>query len=110
MRQYHQQVGEWLSLPNDPRLPSLSPPSTSATGLGAAGGPVCRWDGAVRLGSHSAGGFVLLNEAGAIIWAAGVQFPLLEDPMVAEILTLREAIRWCIGGVLCLCDLKGTPK
>ncbi|CAL1376352.1 unnamed protein product [Linum trigynum] len=38
MRQYHQQVGEWLSLPNDPRRPSLSPPSTSTVGLGGTGG------------------------------------------------------------------------
>ncbi|CAL1379943.1 unnamed protein product [Linum trigynum] len=110
MRQYHQQVGEWLSLPNDPRHPSLSPPSTSTVGLGGGGEPVCRWDGAVRSGSHSAGGFVLLNEEWETLWAAGVQFPLLDDPMVAEVLTLREAIRWCITQGLVSMRFEGDAK
>ncbi|CAL1399730.1 unnamed protein product [Linum trigynum] len=56
----------------------------------------CMWDDATKPGSHAAGGIVLKDLAGNIMLARGVQFPGLDSPLVAEALTLREAVTWCL--------------
>ncbi|CAL1375269.1 unnamed protein product [Linum trigynum] len=94
VRQFCQQVEEWRSLPaprvdGAPRLDgvALVPPNPDTL--------VCRWDGATRRGSHSAGGMVLLDQGGVPRMASAVRFPGMDDPMVVELLTLREAMIWC---------------
>ncbi|CAL1356443.1 unnamed protein product [Linum trigynum] len=96
MRQFHQQYEEWVSLPMDrvvpPHIHSIRPGAPSADLR-----VVCCWDGATRRGAPSAGVMVLMNAAREVLLAKGVQFPGLVDPMVIELLTLREAIDWCLG-------------
>ncbi|CAL1387087.1 unnamed protein product [Linum trigynum] len=96
MRQYNQQVQEWVNLPVDKTLPvhqSPSPPS-DPTGSNSV---LCMWDGAIRNGSHSAGGMVIMTSAREVLLVKGVSFPGMDDPMLAEMLVLREAIVWCVG-------------
>ncbi|CAL1400038.1 unnamed protein product [Linum trigynum] len=57
---------------------------------------VCMWDGATRSGSHSVGGMVILNPARDILLAKGIQFSVIDDPVVVELLVLREVILWCL--------------
>ncbi|CAL1413888.1 unnamed protein product [Linum trigynum] len=40
---------------------------------------------------------VLMTSSQEVILARGIQFPELGDPMVIELLTLREAVGWCLG-------------
>ncbi|CAL1399610.1 unnamed protein product [Linum trigynum] len=65
MRQFHQQYEEWVRLPKDriPRgaSPMVVPNGEQPSGLDGTWSMVCMWDGAVRRGSHSAGGLVLLT-------------------------------------------------
>ncbi|CAL1412455.1 unnamed protein product [Linum trigynum] len=75
----------------------------------AESGVVCRWDGATRTGSHSAGGMVLSSEGG-ILRAKGVQFPIIEDPVVAEVLALREAVQWCLAQGYSVVRFEGDAK
>ncbi|CAL1375500.1 unnamed protein product [Linum trigynum] len=95
MRQFHQQYEEWVSLSTGPVPTSIMPARVS---LNPAGDNrvVCLWDGATKRGSHSAGGMVLLNPDRAILLAKGVQFQSMDDPMIVELLVLREAIVWCL--------------
>ncbi|CAL1357399.1 unnamed protein product [Linum trigynum] len=53
------------------------------------------WDGAFRSGSHSHGGLVLLTPDREVLMVKGVQFPWFDDPLVVELVTLREAVLWC---------------
>ncbi|CAL1392876.1 unnamed protein product [Linum trigynum] len=53
---------------------------------------------------------VRLNEVGRLLCAAGVQFPYLDDPMVVELLTLREAVRWCLASGFLLMRFEGDAK
>ncbi|CAL1403204.1 unnamed protein product [Linum trigynum] len=38
---------------------------------------------------------VIMNQAEEIIFANGIQFRMIDDPVVVEVLALREAINWC---------------
>ncbi|CAL1373191.1 unnamed protein product [Linum trigynum] len=80
-----------------PPIPPSASPSPPFVGPAEPSVLVCMWDGAVRSGSHSAGGIVFLNHAREVLWDMGVQFPLVDDPIVTELLVLREAISWCLG-------------
>ncbi|CAL1397907.1 unnamed protein product [Linum trigynum] len=96
MRQFHQQYEEWVSLPKEscislPNPQSAPDPPVNGSSL------VCLWDGATRNGSHSAGGMVLLGLGREVLWAQGYQFPGVDAPSVAELLCLRESMRWCIA-------------
>ncbi|CAL1397657.1 unnamed protein product [Linum trigynum] len=95
MRQFNQQYQEWINLPGD--RPHPRPPASSSSPLGTtnAGSFICQWDGATRRGSHSAGGMVIRSSAGLVVGARGVQFGIIDDPLVVEMLTLRDAIHWC---------------
>ncbi|CAL1408509.1 unnamed protein product [Linum trigynum] len=42
-------------------------------------------------------GMVLLTPTREVLLVNGVHFPGVDDPMVVELLTLREAILWCLG-------------
>ncbi|CAL1387091.1 unnamed protein product [Linum trigynum] len=97
MRQFSQQYEEWMGLPIE--VPSMPPPPTvpRSDGPGQAAGFICQWDGATRKGSHSAGGMVLRSPAGEVLMAHGIQIPGIDDPVVVELLVLREAIAWCLG-------------
>ncbi|CAI0429775.1 unnamed protein product, partial [Linum tenue] len=58
LRQYHQQVQEWIRLPLDPELGlhfPIPPPGQTAM----MSSVTCMWDGATKSGSHAAGGIVL---------------------------------------------------
>ncbi|CAL1404945.1 unnamed protein product [Linum trigynum] len=72
------------------------PPTPRQLGPVGVGRMVCMWDGATRRGSHSAGGLILANHARECLLARGVQFQAVDDPMVAELLVLREAVVWCL--------------
>ncbi|CAL1400646.1 unnamed protein product [Linum trigynum] len=97
MRQFSQQYEEWVGLPVE--VPSMPPPPTvpRSDGPGQAAGFTCQWDGATRKGSHPAGGMVLLSSSGDVLMAQGIQISGIDDPVVVELLVLREAIAWCLG-------------
>ncbi|CAL1395371.1 unnamed protein product [Linum trigynum] len=114
LRQFHQQYEEWVRLPLD-KGPLV------VTQMGApAGGPhlhptgedsvICMWDSAVRQGSHSAGGVVLLTPTREVWMAKGFQFPCIDDPMVVELLVLREAMWWCLEAGLSGVRFEGDAK
>ncbi|CAL1408755.1 unnamed protein product [Linum trigynum] len=96
MRQLSQQVEEWVGLPRDATQPRREGIGQSGL-LNPGAGIVCQWDGATRKGSHSAGGWVLYDMAGAVFLASGIQFPGIDEPAVVELLLLREAIFWCLA-------------
>ncbi|CAL1358535.1 unnamed protein product [Linum trigynum] len=109
LRQYHQQVREWDSLPRE--VEGFSPVRVTSDGPpGSQNHLICRWDGAVRLVSHSAGGMVLLSPDGAVVAARGVVFPEVDEPMLVEVLALREAILWCRGRGCVLVHFEGDAK
>ncbi|CAL1353003.1 unnamed protein product [Linum trigynum] len=97
MRQFHQQCDEWeraQAIPSPPlavTVPQHLPVPQEGSGV------VCRWDGATRTVSHAAGGMVVLCSGDGVLLAKGIQFLSIEDPVVAEVLALREAVRWCIA-------------
>ncbi|CAL1360802.1 unnamed protein product [Linum trigynum] len=95
MRQFHQQCQEWDSIHVDPVILPLHSLSNSLDVVQSAA-IVCRWDGATKSGSHSAGDLVVLSQDGAVCLAKGVQFPMIDDHKVVELLALREAIHWCL--------------
>ncbi|CAL1391415.1 unnamed protein product [Linum trigynum] len=72
-------------------------------------GLVCRWNGATKSGSHSAGGMVLSSEGG-VLRAAGVQFSVIDDPVIAELLALREAVKWCLAQGFSMIRFEGDAK
>ncbi|CAL1357271.1 unnamed protein product [Linum trigynum] len=94
MRQFRQQYEEWVRLPVD-RAPGgvQATPTHHETVRGH--GVICMWDGAVRSGSHSVGGLVLLSPEREVLLVEGVQFPGIDDPLVVELVSLREAVLWC---------------
>ncbi|CAL1360407.1 unnamed protein product [Linum trigynum] len=109
MRQFNQQVQEWVSLSVDrvhPVLRSHSPPSDPV----GSSQVICIWDGAVRSGSHSAGGMVLMSPDREILLVKGVQFPVMDDPMMIEVLVLREATRGTWTLALPQSCLKAMPR
>ncbi|CAL1376390.1 unnamed protein product [Linum trigynum] len=96
LRQFHQQVEEWVRLPVEPVSRSLLPlPRMSKSAQADA--VVCQWDGATSHGTHSAGGFVIFNSAREVLFVQGIQFPGVQDPTVVELLALREALLGCLG-------------
>ncbi|CAL1361507.1 unnamed protein product [Linum trigynum] len=100
MRQFNQQVEEWMGLPAD-QAPRVQLPIMRATSHLDGAHWVCMWDGATKSGSHSTGGMVLFDPARALLLARGVQFAHMDDPAVVELLVLREAIRArFVGGLL----------
>ncbi|CAL1400672.1 unnamed protein product [Linum trigynum] len=56
---------------------------------------VCSFDGAVREASHSAVGIVLQGPYGVVVRALGKGLADLTDPMLVELMAIREAILWC---------------
>ncbi|CAL1388801.1 unnamed protein product [Linum trigynum] len=97
MRQFSQQVEEWVGLPLEASSPLILIPERNHAGsVEPDNGIVCHWDGATRKGSHSAGGWVLYDGMGNVLLASGVQFPGMDDPAVVELLVLREAVLWCL--------------
>ncbi|CAL1378166.1 unnamed protein product [Linum trigynum] len=69
---------------------------------------VCMWDGATRVGSHSAGGMVLLDPHRGILLAQGTQYRSIDDPLVVEALALLDATSWLMASWTC--DLKAMPR
>ncbi|CAL1405070.1 unnamed protein product [Linum trigynum] len=109
MRQFVQQYEEWIRLPAR-SISQGPPPSSDRANTDSDPRMICRWDGATRRGSHSAGGMVLVYPTGGISLAAGVQFPVIDDPMVVELLVLREAVIWCSGLGLTDVRFEGDAK
>ncbi|CAL1367109.1 unnamed protein product [Linum trigynum] len=68
------------------------------------------WDGVTQSGSHSAGGMVLMTPAREILLANGVQFSCIADPMVVELLVLREAVCWCLDRGFTEVSFEGDAK
>ncbi|CAL1389956.1 unnamed protein product [Linum trigynum] len=110
MRQFLQQYEEWVRLPVD--TPGMAPvvPETDFPTQEGVPGLICGWDGATRRGSHSAGGVVLMGPNREIHMANGFQFPVIDDPLVVELLALREAVRWCLGQGLSCVQFEGDAK
>ncbi|CAL1393469.1 unnamed protein product [Linum trigynum] len=97
MRQYHKQYHEWICLPTS-RVQRVPPAVNQIAGDTAPPCPfVCRWDGAVKFASHSAGGMVVMDQPGMVLMAKGFHFAGIDNPLLAEILSLWEAILWCSG-------------
>ncbi|CAL1392677.1 unnamed protein product [Linum trigynum] len=53
---------------------------------------------------------IIMNQAGEVLLAQGVQFVGIDDPLIAEMLTLREAICWCLASVFMEVRLEGDAK
>ncbi|CAL1411430.1 unnamed protein product [Linum trigynum] len=109
MRQFHQQFEEWDSLAAV-RLPNPCAPLMGHQSSGVHSRVSCRWDGATRAGSHSAGGMVIVDDKGATVWAAGIQFPHIDAPPVVELLALREAILWALRLGFTAMQFEGDAK
>ncbi|CAL1383392.1 unnamed protein product [Linum trigynum] len=114
MRQFQQQYEEWIRLPinTSPGLSPLAaePSKSNLMGLGGGNRVVCMWDGAVWRGSHSAGGVVLFTPTRYVWLVKGVCFPGMDDPMVVELLVLREAVWWCLELGLSEVQFEGDAK
>ncbi|CAL1356986.1 unnamed protein product [Linum trigynum] len=95
MRQYNQQLDEWVRLPTDPIM-AMGTPVPAFLNPVPPTAVICMWDGATRHGSHSAGGMVIMTSAREILRVKGVQFQCIDDPLVVEVLALREAIWRCL--------------
>ncbi|CAL1413747.1 unnamed protein product [Linum trigynum] len=95
MRQFNQQFEEWVGLPAD-HAPRVQIPMMQSTTQVDESHLVCMWDEATKGGSHSAGGMVLFDPTRTLLLARGVQFSQMDDPVVVELLVLREAIIWCV--------------
>ncbi|CAL1361150.1 unnamed protein product [Linum trigynum] len=109
LRQFQQQYEEWIHLPVEPNpRTSLSGPRAPRSVL--AGLVVCLWDGATSRGSHSAGGFVILDSARGVLFVQGTRFPGVDDPAVVELLTPREALLGCIGHGFAEVRFEGDAK
>ncbi|CAL1375080.1 unnamed protein product [Linum trigynum] len=89
-------------VPGIPVPTYLSPVQTNAV--------ICMWDGATRQGSHSAGGMVIMTSAREILGVMGVQFQCIDDPLVVEVLALREAIWWCLEHGFSAVHFEGDAK
>ncbi|CAL1397577.1 unnamed protein product [Linum trigynum] len=74
----------------------LCMPSVSFASTAVLQTVTCQWDGATKAGLHAAGGIVINDLFGNVILARGIQFPYMDDPLVAEMLVLREAVVWCL--------------
>ncbi|CAL1387380.1 unnamed protein product [Linum trigynum] len=109
MRQYNQQYEEWVRVPGGQIPPAVCPRVQQPVPVDPCV-PVCMWDGATRSGSHAAGGMVILTPAREILWIKGVQFPGVDDPAVAELLVLREAMVWCCEHGLEAVRFEGDAK
>ncbi|CAL1360158.1 unnamed protein product [Linum trigynum] len=92
------------------RATNADRPQVHPVGLDGPQETVCRWDGATKSGSHSAGGMVIMNQAGEIIFANGVQFRMIYDPLVVEVLALREAVNWCRDHAFTVVRFEGDAK
>ncbi|CAL1409895.1 unnamed protein product [Linum trigynum] len=95
MRQFNQQYEEWVGLTAD-QAPRAQIPIMQSTAQVGDSHLVCMWDRATKGGSHSAGGMVLFDTARTFLLARGVQFSQMDDPVVVELLVLRNAIIWCV--------------
>ncbi|CAL1384739.1 unnamed protein product [Linum trigynum] len=109
MRQYHQQLAEWARLPADPGMGPVNPCPSRLNPVRSTS-IVCMWDGATRRGSHSAGGIVVMTSAREILGVVGVQFQCIDDPLVVEVLALREALWWCLEHGFPMVQFEGDAK
>ncbi|CAL1405295.1 unnamed protein product [Linum trigynum] len=75
MRQFNQQVEDWIRLPVDPVLQAFTPAPTHLSPRGSSS-VVCMWDGATWNGSHAAGGMVLMTPTRELLWLKGFSFPV----------------------------------
>ncbi|CAL1395383.1 unnamed protein product [Linum trigynum] len=99
-RQFRVQVEEWQdassSQPREQtarRLPSVSHPSVS----NPPGGLLLRFDGAFNRATGGSVGFVGYAEGSSLVCAYGKFYPGLNDPFLAELLALRDAMLWCVN-------------
>ncbi|CAL1404858.1 unnamed protein product [Linum trigynum] len=95
MRQFNQQYEEWVGLPTD-QAPRTPIPIMHSTTNVSDSHLVCMWDGATKGGSHSTGGMVFFYPMRTLLLAREVKFSQMDDPVVVELLVLREAIIWCL--------------
>ncbi|CAL1357547.1 unnamed protein product [Linum trigynum] len=51
-----------------------------------------------------------MNHAKEVLFAIGMQFQPVEDPMVVELLVLREAIVWCLDHGFTVMRFEGDAK
>ncbi|CAL1362741.1 unnamed protein product [Linum trigynum] len=103
------QTTQWVGLPVD-RQPRRSCQGVQHGTQVDDSQLVCMWDGATRRGSHSAGGMVLCGQGRSVLRAKGVQFARIDEPMVVELLVLREAITWCLEWGLSEVRFEGDAK
>ncbi|CAL1377911.1 unnamed protein product [Linum trigynum] len=109
MRQYTQQIEEWARLPieDSPRSPDVGALEPTPKGSFEV---ICGWDWATRRDSHSAGGMVPMTPSRDVLRASGVQFPVISDPAIVELLALHEAILWCLGQGFASVRFEGDAK
>ncbi|CAL1406331.1 unnamed protein product [Linum trigynum] len=93
MRQYHQQLHKWVSIPDDRLVQDQVPLQRNLGEVGPS--IVCIWDGAVCVGSHSAGGLILKDDGGSVVLARDMVFKNIVEPLLVETIVLREATQWC---------------
>ncbi|CAL1406384.1 unnamed protein product [Linum trigynum] len=93
MRQYHQQLHERVSLPEDRLAPDRHPLQHNLEVVDLT--YVVMWDEAVRADSHSVGGLIIKDGGGPVLLARGMVFEDVVNPLVVDTIVLREPIQWC---------------
>ncbi|CAL1410198.1 unnamed protein product [Linum trigynum] len=53
---------------------------------------------------------VVMGPDGVVVGAKGVCFPEVDDPMLVEVLALKEAILWCRSTACCFVRFEGDGK
>ncbi|CAN0911700.1 Putative ribonuclease H protein At1g65750 [Linum grandiflorum] len=111
-RQFRRQVAELPALfPPIPHTPH-APPTLCPTSFSSWLPPIyprfkINVDGAVRSGSGGATGWVLRDSTGAIMHAVGTPYPGICNPLVLELLAVRDACLWCCRVDLLQVDIEG---
>ncbi|CAL1357028.1 unnamed protein product [Linum trigynum] len=105
LRHYYSQVAEWVLAQAHPErsLPRCSPVSSGVLPRDhpppsiPPGSVLVHFDGATKSLVGCAIGFVGFAEANNSIFAWGRFIPNIDDSFLAELLALRDSLRWCMA-------------
>ncbi|CAL1403177.1 unnamed protein product [Linum trigynum] len=69
-----------------------------------------RFDGDVKRDRGVSIGFVGFDSLGALHFALGKFYDGIQDPFLAKLLALRDAMNWCLTRGSCLSNSLGIPN
>ncbi|CAL1362457.1 unnamed protein product [Linum trigynum] len=97
MRQFHQQYQEWISLPTD-RIQCIAIPLAQSLGAGTIHRSSVDGMEILNVDPTQLEECLSLNQGeGALLLARGIEFSVIDDPMVVELLVLRETFLLCLA-------------